>query len=186
MKILAIADRAPKQNVAETVQQQQIDIIMTLGDLGYFELKDLNAVVNIPKVGVYGNHCSGSYFTELDIQNLHLKTWKYKNTTFGGFQGCVRYKENPEAIMYTQSEAKELINQLPPVDVLIAHCPPYGINDDTAEISHTGFIALRNYIEQYQPKHFFHGHTYPTAEKIVTNLGITTIHYVFGEAVIEI
>lgn len=38
--------------------------------------------------------------------------------------------------MYTQEEAKELIKKLPKVDVLITHCPPRGINDNTDETHH--------------------------------------------------
>ena len=45
---------------------------------------------------------------------------------FGGFQGCVRYKENPLAIMYTQEEADKMFAVFPPVDVFITHCPLAG------------------------------------------------------------
>lgn len=29
---------------------------------------------------------------------MHLKIWNFQGMRFGGFQGCVRYKENPDAL----------------------------------------------------------------------------------------
>jgi hypothetical protein len=186
MTILAIADRPPSKPIRETLAAQPVDLIVTLGDLGFFELQDLAMVDTIPKVGVYGNHCSGTYFTDLGIMDLHLKTWEFGGLTFGGFQGSVRYKENPEAIMYTQEEATAMLQDFPRVDVMLVHCPPYGINDDPSELSHTGYIALRTYLDQRKPAHLFHGHTYPDSEHLITQYGQTAIHYVYSDQIITL
>jgi len=45
----------------------------------------------------------------LEILNMHLKTFEYQGLIFGGFEGCVRYKNDPYAKMYTQEEASELL-----------------------------------------------------------------------------
>ncbi len=122
---------------------------------------------------------------EINMINLHMCTWSFNGYTFGGFQGCVRYKNNPQAIMYTQEEANAMFTHFPPVDIFISHCPPRGINDEE-EIAHQGFDALRNYIDKYHPKVLFHGHTYPTEDTIVRKYNSTRIEYVSGLRIIEI
>jgi Icc-related predicted phosphoesterase len=186
MKILAIADRPPTKSIISLVNENNLELICTLGDLDEFSLAELKDINHIPKIGVYGNHDSGQYFESLNIINLHLKTFEYKGFTFGGFEGSVRYKENPYAIMYTQEEAFEMLKDFPGVDVMIAHSPPYGINDEPDELAHQGFKALRKYIEEKRPKYFLHGHTYPSEENLVTQFGDTKIIYVFRDKIIEI
>ena len=78
MKILAIADRAPRESVIGLVNKHSVELICTLGDLDYSSLHELKEITTIPKIGVYGNHCSGSYFDELGIKNMHLSTFEYK------------------------------------------------------------------------------------------------------------
>lgn len=184
MKAIVIADRNPHINIPEIVEQNQIDLVITLGDLTREDILSLE-LVNIPKIGVYGNHDSGQYMDELGIINMHLKTWQYNNVTFGGFEGCVRYKDNPEAIMFTQEEATNLMINFPQVDVFICHCPPRGINDED-EIAHQGFNALKLYLDSKTPRYLFHGHTYPTEDNIVRQYKNTKIEYVFGYRIVEI
>lgn len=178
MNVLAIADRRPKINIAEVVSINNVELIITLGDLTREDLLQLEQIKTIPKIGVYGNHDSGTYMSELGIWDMHLRIWEYNGLRFGGFQGCVRYKENPDAIMYTQEEASQIMIGFPRVDVFLCHCPPRGINDEE-EIAHQGFNALRDYIEREQPQVLLHGHTYPTEETIVKQHGNTRIEYVF-------
>lgn len=186
MLILAIADAKPQRSIKDILATYKIELICTLGDLSLFDLLELKEITHIPKIGVYGNHCSGNYFEELGIINMHLKTFEYKGIIFGGFEGSVRYKANPFAKMYTQEEAFELLKDLPKVDVFISHSPPYGINDDPNDLAHTGFKALRAYIEEKPPKYFLHGHTYPQESNIITKWDKTQIIYVFREKIIEI
>jgi len=185
VNILAIADRRPKINIKDVVGQHDIELIVTLGDLTREDLLQLEQITAIPKIGVYGNHDSGTYMPELDIWDMHLKIWDYKGLRFGGFQGCVRYKEDPNAIMYTQEEAAQLMADFPKVDVFLSHCPPRGINDE-AEVAHQGFDALRDYIEREPPQVLLHGHTYPTEDKVVKQYGPTRIEYVFEHKIITL
>lgn len=185
MKTLVIADRNPQINLGKLVNDEHIELVITLGDLTREDILGLEYVTNIPKIGVYGNHDSGNYMEELGIWDMHLKTWAYNGLVFGGFQGCVRYKEDPTAIMYTQAEASSLMTNFPSVDVFISHCPPRGINDED-EIAHQGFDALRQYIDDKTPKVLLHGHTYPTEDSIVKNHGNTRIEYVYKYTVLDI
>jgi len=177
MNILAIADRGPKINILDVVRGSNIELIVTLGDLTREDILQVEHIADIPKIGVYGNHDSGSYMPELGIWDMHLKLWDYKGLRFGGFQGCVRYKENPAAIMYTQEEASQMMANFPKVDVFLCHCPPRGINDEE-EVAHQGFQALRDYIDREQPKVLLHGHTYPIKETMVKQYGVTRIEYI--------
>lgn len=185
MNILAIADRRPKIDILDVVRQNNIELIVTLGDLTREDLLQLEQITTIPKVGVYGNHDSGTYMPDLGIWDMHLKVWDYKGLRFGGFQGCVRYKENPDAIMFTQEEASQLMANFPRVDVLLCHCPPRGVNDEE-EVAHQGFNALRDYIEREYPKALLHGHTYPTEDTVVKQQGSTRIEYVFEYKIITL
>lgn len=184
MNILAIADRPPRRSIKETLAEQKIDLIVTLGDLEFSEIRELRDVTNIPKLGVYGNHCSGMYFDELGIKNMHLQTFEFGGLTFGGFEGCVRYKESKYAPMYTQEEASALLANFPHVDVMLVHCPPYGINDDITDPAHTGYKGLLEYLATQEPKYLFHGHTYPSYDTLVKKWQNTTIEYVYQERII--
>jgi Icc-related predicted phosphoesterase len=185
MKILAIADRPPRKGLKELVESGGIELIVTLGDLEYLQLVELNSITNIPKLGVYGNHCSGNYFNDLGIQDMHLKTFEYGGLTFGGFEGSNKYKEDPYAKMYTQEQADELLRDFPHVDVMLCHSPPLGVNDED-DTAHQGFHALNVYIESQKPKYLLHGHTYPKDDQLVTQVGSTNIIYVHGDKIIEI
>jgi hypothetical protein len=186
MRILAIADRPPKTPIRETLEKESIDLIVTLGDLDLIQIRELAGIQHIPKFGVYGNHCSGNYFGDLGIVNMHLHTAEHQGIRFGGFEGCVRYKESSWAKMYTQEEAIGLLRTFPPVDVLLAHSPPIGINDDPEDQAHVGFTALRDYLDREKPRYLFHGHTYPSKESLVTSYKETQIEYVYGDRIIEI
>jgi uncharacterized protein len=185
MKILAVADVKPKTSLVEQIKTELPDLVITLGDLEYSDIATLALITHIPKIGVYGNHCFPGYMEQLGIFDMHLHTWSYKGLTFGGFEGCVRYKKNPYAKMYTQEEASALMDPFPPVDVFIAHCPPFGVNDND-DPAHIGFQALRTYLKEKKPRYFLHGHTYPTKETLVTQFLDTEIMYVHGDAIVEL
>ena len=184
MKALILADRKPGIIFKDVVAEHAVNLVITLGDLERHDLMGLEQVTSVPKIGVYGNHCSGNYMEEFGIMNIHLMMWKYHDLVFGGFQGCVRYKENPYAIMYTQEEASAMLADFPPVDVFLCHCPPRGINDEE-EVAHQGFDGLRTYIDKYPPKLLLHGHTYPTDDTLVTRHGPTRIEYVSKYKIVE-
>jgi hypothetical protein len=183
--ILAIADRPPKTSIPEILNTNPIDVVITLGDLDLVQIIELAHITSIPKLGVYGNHCSGNYFADLGIKNMHLQTFEHKGLIFGGFEGSVRYKNDPYAKMYTQEEAEVLLKNLPYVDVLICHSPPFGINDES-DPAHQGFKSLRKYIEEKKPKYLLHGHTYPTEHTLITKFLDTEIIYVHADKIISL
>jgi predicted phosphodiesterase len=186
MNILALADQPPSRPIGQILAEHQIDLICTLGDFEQSQLQELESVTTIPKIGVYGNHCSGRYFAPLGIKNMHLTTFEFGGLTFGGFEGCVRYKQSLYAKMYTQEEAAELLKDFPRVDVLLTHCPAFGINDEPDDAAHQGFKALRVYLETKKPAYHFHGHTYPPADQLVARFHETNIFYVTGSRIVAV
>jgi hypothetical protein len=186
MKILALADRGPQIDLVRTVQEEGIELICTLGDLDYGAISQLAAITHIPKIGVYGNHCSGTYMEPLGIINLHRKTYEHGGLSFGGFEGSLRYKPSAHAKMYTQDEAERLMAGYPPVDVFLSHAPPAGINDEPGDPVHAGFTALREYMDTQQPRFWLHGHTYPSEEELVTRSGATAVFYVYRSRILDL
>jgi len=184
MKILAIADKKPEL-LDKLLKDNNFDLIITLWDLYWEEIKEIKDL-NIPKIGVYWNHCNiyqSEYMIDLKINNLHLKSINIWNYKFWWFEWCVRYK-NQEHFMYTQKEANELINKLDKVDILIAHCPPKWINDNDDK-AHEWFEALKTYIDRYNPKYFFHWHTY-NDWKFIRKYKETNIIYVNWYEILDI
>lgn len=183
MKILLLADKEtprPLQNILE--ENKDLDLIITLWDLYDFDIEALKNFPNIPKIGIYGNHCDWLYMPTFWISNLHLNTYKLWWITFWWFEWCVKYKNG--RFQYTQEEANRLIQLLPKVDVIISHCPPFWINDNI-DSAHIWFKALRDYIEKYSPKYLFHWHTYDKGNFVDKYLD-TNIIYVHREKIIEV
>jgi Icc-related predicted phosphoesterase len=182
MKALIIADRRPDEPLELTLAREQPEIVVTLGDLYSHDLAALRDYTG-PKLGVYGNHCTLGYMARLGIENLHLRRLQVGGLVFGGMEGCVRYKPQG-GFQYTQTEADRMLAGFLPVDVMVCHCPPYGINDDPNDPAHVGFHALRRYLDNRSPAVLLHGHIYPRAP--ATTADRTRIVYVSGSAVIEL
>lgn len=185
MRILLLADRAPRERLKSIIEKNSgIDLIITLWDLYYYDLEDLKYFPDIPKIWVYWNHCDWIYMPELWITNLHLKKFELWWVSFWGFEWCNKYKEGK--FQYSQDHAKEMIRLLPEVNVLICHCPPFGINDDQDDLAHIGFKALRDYIDKYKPEYLFHGHTYDKNNSFIDEFNWTKIIYVYQEKIVDI
>ncbi|MFA5134518.1 MAG: metallophosphoesterase family protein [Patescibacteria group bacterium] len=185
MKLFVIADRPPRRPIRAILSENQVDAICTLGDLTLQDIRQLEDVAGIPKVGVYGNHDSGTYMSSLGIENLHLATATVKGIVFGGFQGSVRYKPG-EHIMYTQEQAMELLVGFPHVDVMLTHAPPYGIHDEPDDPVHQGFRALNDYIAVQHPRYLLHGHTYAPEHDRTATVGSTKVIFVYQDAIVDI
>lgn len=185
MRVLVIADRRPTLKglaLPDYVASKRLDAVITAGDLTRDILTGIDSLA-VPTMGVYGNHCDGSYLDDLGMKNLHLSTARVGTLTFSGIQGCVRYKDDPSQLLYTQDEYRTLVRDLPEADVVVTHCPPAGINDHT-DPAHVGIEALREWVDRVQPAVLIHGHTYPRIPD--TACGSTRIEYVHGAKVITL
>lgn len=160
----------------------QCDVLITTGDLNLSDVAVLEEVKDKkPAFGVYGNHDSGNYMEGLGIINLHNKVYEYGGLKWGGFQGCLKYKEDP--LMYTEEEAKIWADTFPYVDVLLLHAGPFGMLDDPSDQIHIGNLDVRRYVLEKKPKFVFCGHQYSDDFMEVEN---TKIYRTYGARIIGI
>jgi uncharacterized protein len=183
VRVLAFADAPPPRDAAELVALNGPDAIVTLGDLQPAWIASLSSV-DVPRIGVHGNHDGEYELTTLGIRDLHLSRAELGAWSFAGFEGCVRYEDGPH--QYSQEEATEMADRLPAAEVLLCHCPPSGINDEPDDPAHVGFEALRDWIERHAPRCLLHGHTTPDPRTRVGQLGATEVVWVRGAALIEL
>jgi uncharacterized protein len=189
MRALALADRPFHADPGAIAAQHDLDAVLCLGDLQTAWLETLDRV-KVPKLGVRGNHDAEPYMESFGIEDLHLRRVELDSgVSLCGFEGCVSYhrgRPGKSGPTYTQREAAKLIRKLPPADVLVCHCPPYGVNDDPDDPAHIGFVALREWVLEHRPRLLLHGHTHPNPGSLVHRLGDTRVVYVNGARVVDL
>jgi len=186
MRALALADRPFHADAGALVAHHDLDLVLCLGDLQPSWMETLDRV-KVPKLGVRGNHDVVPYMEQFGIEDLHLRRVELDSgLSLCGFEGCVSYRRDrgDSGPTYTQRKAAKLIRKLPPADVLLCHCPPYGVNDDLDDPAHVGFVALREWVLEQRPRLLLHGHTHPNPGTVVERLGDTRVIYVNGARVV--
>jgi Icc-related predicted phosphoesterase len=162
----------------ERLLARDVDLVLCLGDLTRHDLEPL-CDVQLPKLGVHGNHDDGGEFTGLGIEDVHLRCVEVGGVTFGGFSGSHEYRPaKGQRLMWSQKQTSKLLRKLEHVDVLLSHSPPFGINDEPDDPAHVGLVGLREYIEREHPAMLLHGHTYPPLP--VERFGETQVRHVRG------
>jgi uncharacterized protein len=183
MRVLAIADQEPPLGAQELVERNRPDVVVTLGDLSPGWLAELGGV-EVPKLGVHGNHDAPGELARAGIDDLHLTRAELGGWSFSGFEGCVRYREGPH--QYSQEEGAALVKRLPAADLLLCHCPPAGVNDEPDDPAHAGFVGLREWVERHRPRYLLHGHTTPDPRTRTNRFGTTQVGWVRGATVVEL
>lgn len=185
MRVLALADKRPPMDPAAMARQMKVEAVVCLGDLDRAWIESLATLRGLPRVGVHGNHDPEHLLREVEVEDLHGRRTSLGGLTFAGFEGCVAYGAGGPH-MYTQKQALKLARKLPAADVLLAHCPPRGINDDPEDPAHVGFDGLRSWVEHHQPRHLLHGHVHPIAGHVIEQFGPTRVHFVSGARVLQL
>ena len=225
MNILTVADCHGYLNydilknhldLAKNLTDDIFDIIIFLGDntsndiriiIQYMKEKNLN----VPCIGILGNHDSNKVLEENNIENIHLKIKIINNIKFGGFEGSIIYK-NYGSISYTHQESFELLDYFPECDVFISHSNPQFWKYKKEEIKenlfeyiirkinnkpkpytfvqqplqsdvHSGLIGIGEYINQKKPKYVFHGHIHTNK---IYKINDTKIFSCYGVQIIKI
>ena len=184
MRVLALADKRPPIDPALMAEQLRVEAVVCLGDLDRAWIESLTQL-GLPRVGVHGNHDPPGLLREVEVDDLHGRRTCVGGLTIAGFEGCVRYGAGG-AHHYTQRQASKLARRLPGADVLIAHCPPRGINDDPDDPAHVGFEGLLNWVREHRPRHILHGHTHPVAGGALTAFEGSRVHWVHGARVVQL
>jgi uncharacterized protein len=178
---LVLADQSPYLPL-ERLLERPFDLVLCLGDLDHHALEPLGRA-RVPKLGVHGNHDDGGEFTGLGIQDVHLRRVDVEGICVGGFSGSVRYRDGLR-YGWTQRRASRALRRFGAVDVLIAHSPPAGVNDDPDDLAHAGLEGLRDYVEREQPALVLHGHTYPVLPE--GRLGATRVLHTRGHRFVRL
>ena len=188
MRALALADRPFHADARALAAQHDLEAILCLGDLQPSWLETLD-FVHLPKLGVRGNHDNEPYMEQFGIEDLHLRRVELDSgLSVCGFEGCVEYRRDHGELgpTYSQRRAAKLIRKLPAADVLICHCPPYGVNDDPDDPAHFVFVAPRKWGLELRPLLLLHGHTHPNPASLVERVGETRVAYVNGARVVDL
>ena len=186
MRILALADAPPRRPVPELVAAGRPDLVVLLGDLEPAWVDGL-AGLDVPRLGVHGNHDDPGSLAALGAEDVHLRRVDVDGVSFSGLSGSPRYSREGR-FEWTQAEAAKLLGRLPAADVLLTHAPPEGVNDEPGDPVHTGWTALRAWVEEHRPAWLLHGHTgvpLPPARP-VHRLGPTRVVHVRGSALIDL
>jgi Icc-related predicted phosphoesterase len=185
MRVLALADKRPPMDSAAMATQARVDAVICLGDLDRAWIESLRTL-EIPRIGVHGNHDPDDLLREVEVEDLHLRRTTLGGMTFAGFEGCVRYARGRADHQYTQRQGARMARGLPAADVLVCHCPPRGVNDDPDDPAHVGWDGLRGWVDEHRPRVLLHGHTHPVGGRLVGEHGPTRVHRISGAQVLTL
>lgn len=199
MRILHVSDIHGNMSAVEKIAQKAgeigADLIAVTGDLTHFgEVGDAETLLErICESGkqiffVPGN-CDPRTLLEWAptnsyVKNLHLRSIDFSGWEFIGLGGAVgRYGT---LIEFTEEEVEDMLKKVIPRKrdfIFISHSPPYGLEVDYTGVKHIGSIAVKRYVENYQPKLMICGHAHEGRgivkinETIIVNSGSTKNGY---------
>ncbi len=167
MNILVISDKESPSlwDYFDKSRVENIDLIISCGDLDPDYLSFLVTLSNVPVLYVCGNHDDdykrkppeGCICIEDDI-------FVYQGVRILGLGGSMRYRDGKH--QYTEAQMRRRIRRLWPklrqhrgFDILVAHAPAKGFGDGQ-DLAHQGFQCFLELLEKYQPRYFFHGHVH--------------------------
>ena len=169
MKILAIADEESKYlwDFYERGKLEDIDLILSAGDLAPEYLTFLVTMASVPVLYVHGNHDDKyAYKPPEGCICIDDSIYVYQGVRIMGLGGSMRYR--PGDHQYTDAEMAKRVKKLRwkllrygGVDILLTHAPAFEINDGR-DLPHQGFRIFVKLIEKYKPKFFIHGHVHMT------------------------
>lgn len=168
MKILLLADEADKAlwDYLDRRLLEDIDLILSCGDLPSAYLEFLTCFTNAPILYVRGNHDSGyeqkppegCVCVEDDI-------YVYKGIRVLGLGGSMKYRPAPN--MYTERQmAKRAcrlwwkLHRYRGFDILLTHAPARGVGDQE-DLPHRGFETFNRLMDRWHPRYMVHGHVHP-------------------------
>ena len=206
VKILAVSDVVDYRLYSDKIPEhlKDVQVILGCGDLPLEYLEFLVSMMNVPLLYVPGNH--DPVFDDKNPSSraegcdfLDLKVMQVKGINVAGLGGSIRYQPH-RPNQFTQVQmffrtirlvpiiARHILKTTRPLDIIIAHSPPFGINDDT-DPAHIGFSVYSLIIKVFKPRYFLHGHVTVykgNLDKPETQIGQTTVINVSPYKVINI
>lgn len=195
MNILAVSDIIEPffYNDSLSDEYNNIDLILSCGDLEPEYLTLLRSRLNAPLYFVKGNHDiryegkPPEGCTDADCRIINEN-----GVRILGIEGSRWYNGNPN--QYTEVQMKKRIRKLwfelwrkKGVDIIFTHAPPRFIHD-AEDLCHRGFHVFNRLIRKYQPRYFIHGHihthfVHPSERK--TQIDQTCVLNTFGHYLFE-
>jgi Icc-related predicted phosphoesterase len=167
MRILVIADEESKYlwDFYESGRLDDIDLILSAGDLNPHYLSFLVTFAKAPVLYVRGNHDDKYSMTPPEgCICIEDQIYEYEGVRILGLGGSMRYK--PGENQYTERQMRRRVRKMWPqflwyggFDILLTHAPAYQLNDGR-DLPHQGFRVFCRLMEKYKPKFFVHGHVH--------------------------
>lgn len=182
-------DKALIARLKDTVDtyRSSIDVILCCGDITPVHGSTVEAARMIGDLGIRTLAVPGNFempndmrmvCKELNWTDLHGKYIEVKGYLFAG---CGGGNISPFSTPHELSEDQfsELLSKIRNINregrlVLLTHCPPYGVVDETNQGIHVGSNAIAEYILQERPLMHFCGHIHEQGGREGT-LGSTRI-----------
>ena len=167
MKILLVSDEecAFLWDYYKPGMLDDIDLIISCGDLKPEYLRFLVTMGKAPLYYVHGNHDEryandppeGCVCIEDEIV-------RFNGLRILGLGGSLRYC--PGAHQYTEKEMRARIRRLRwqlyrsgGVDIVVSHAPLRGFGD-ADDLPHRGFECFVEFLDKYMPRYWFYGHVH--------------------------
>ncbi len=196
MNILTVSDYIEQSlnHPGAAKNMEQVDLILSCGDLPPEYLSHLRRTFNAPLFYVQGNHdIRYSSSPPEGCENIHARLVRFGSLRILGLEGSRWYSGGPH--QYTEPEMKKTIRRLRPllwwrrgVDIVLAHSPPRHVGD-AEDPCHRGFKSFRWLIGKYAPTYFIHGHiheNFPDPADRVLTLGKTRVINSCGYHLLEV
>ncbi|MBE6978860.1 MAG: metallophosphoesterase [Ruminococcaceae bacterium] len=196
MKILAVSDEecAALWDYYTPGKLDDIDLIISCGDLNAAYLSFLVTVAKCPVLYVAGNHDVRYQINPpegCDPIDDHFVM--FNGVRIIGLGGCRKYHPGP--YQYTEWQMRHRIRKLrfrlwrhKGVDIVVTHAAPAGLGD-AEDPAHWGFQALTDFLDKYRPAFLLHGHVHVTYGQNVPreiNYNGTRVINAFERYIIEI
>ena len=176
--ILVVSDIHSNNLVfAKILEKENFDAIFVCGDVTDFRGEDVisfERVVkdyDVPCFVVHGNCDDGLAIKLLESSEalifLHGRSVKFDDFTVHGVGGSNKtpfYTPSEYSEEYIESVLKSL--KVEGNDILLTHCPPYGILDKTYEGVHAGSTAIAAHVKKFRFVFCGHIHEAKGVEKV--------------------
>jgi Icc-related predicted phosphoesterase len=183
MNLCVIADLHGDNTFVQKLRDIEYDVLVICGDITnfgkYAEAVNILDSVPEPYVAVHGNCDYEDVATALDEKgcNLHKNQIKIKGETFCGFGGGNTFLGRTPS-EYPEKEILQALSNIPEGCILVTHVPPKNTKTDRVlMVKHVGSTAVRQIIEEKNPKMCLCGHIHESRnidrvnETLVVNPG---------------
>lgn len=203
LRILAVSDEVDQRIYSTTLRERMGDVQLVIGcgDVPASYLEFLTDSLHKPVYYVLGNHAEEvTRAGERGVARLpegcvNLGGTVIRDThhdlIMAGLPGSPRYSDQ-EPVQFTESQmAWMMIRMIPrllwnwvrygrPLDILVSHAPPRGINDED-DVAHRGFVTMLRFLRWVRPRYQLHGHIhrYDRSTSHIARYGRTEIINVY-------